>query len=573
MSLCLILALLMAVFAEQVYAEKIEKQVKDGDPKDRADSEGLKSMTERLKTPIDLKLKYHSDIDGTDQPFRLYLPSAYDGKKRLPLFIAMHGTGGDQDKYFDHKEYGNGIYKREAEKRGIIVVCPHGRGTTEYRGIGENDVLNVLEYVKNNFLVDENRIILSGQSMGGTGTTYLCCRYPDLFTAGVPLASCYGHMTLIPNLKHVPMFYVQGEKDWRIYAKEGPIPISKRMEELDYDVTFWIVPDMTHNTMLVSTERVLDWALEQRLVRHPKDVTFRAYLPIHGKAYWLEIQEMDQIGPPATIDASIRDGNVMDVQIRNTKRFALRPEPELLSLYAPIYVVVNGEEVFEGTCTVDQEIRLTLDKNVWNAEIVPRKVRSLTAYRTHKMGKVISAPDQKGNAETTMGNWMADAMRDASGADVAIYNRRHYRGVPLVDGQDVYIVDLLNWIRPMNRCLSVFEINGEGLMEIIEDNIRDQKKELEFLVQVSGFYYAFDRNRPKGQRIVETDIDPDRTYRVVCENCVVSRETLHLAERFEKIDYRDLEITNISAAWRYIDRCGGLIKAKRESRVRDLTEM
>ena len=62
-------------------------------------------------------------------------------------------------------------------------------------------------------------------------------------------------------------------------------------------------------------------------------------------------------------------------------------------------------------------------------------------------------------------------------------------------------------------------------------------------------------------------------YKIVCENCVVSRETLRLAGRFEKIDYTDLEITNISAAWRYIDKRGGKIEAKSESRVRDVTGM
>ena len=118
---------------------------------------------EASRGPCDLALSYRSPIDDTDQPYRLYLPSAYDGTQRLPLFIALHGTGGDQNKYFDHPAYGDGIYKREAEKRGIAVVCPHGRGTTEYRGIGENDVLTVVEEVCRRFLIDRDRIVCSGQ--------------------------------------------------------------------------------------------------------------------------------------------------------------------------------------------------------------------------------------------------------------------------------------------------------------------------------------------------------------------------------------------------------------------------
>ena len=101
--------------------------------------------------PRDLALTCHSDFDDADHPYRLYLPSAYDGKQAVPLLVALHGTGGNQDKYFDHPTYGDGIYKREAEKRGIAILCPSegdplGR-PTEWRGVGEFHVLTALEDV------------------------------------------------------------------------------------------------------------------------------------------------------------------------------------------------------------------------------------------------------------------------------------------------------------------------------------------------------------------------------------------------------------------------------------------
>ena len=529
-------------------------------------------LCKAMETPVDLALTYRSEVDGTTQPYRVYLPSAYEGTKRLPLFIALHGTGGNQDKYFDDPAYGDGIYKREAEKRGIVVVCPHGRGTTEYRGIGENDVLTVVQEVCKQFLIDPDRIICSGQSMGGTGTTYLCCRYPDVFAAGIPLASTYGHLTLVGNLRHVPMFYVQGAKDWPVYAKDGPIPIVKRMEELGYNGVLWTVPDQPHNTMEVSTERVLDWALEQKLVRHPKRVTFRALFPIHGKAYWTDIQEIAEIGPPAEIDVRIQEGNTIAATIDNATRVALRPEPELLDMAKPIRVTVGGKVAFRGVCTAEQEIRLGFADGLWTGSVVPRTVRPLTAYRTHKIGTVVEPPTQGGAAETSMGSWLADAFREATGADIAICNGRYYRGVPFKKGQDVFLVDLLNWIRPCNRVLSTLEITGKELLDIIEDNVRTEEKFCQYLIQVSGCRYAFDKSKPKGERIVETDIDPERTYRVVCEQHNLSRgDTMFLAGRYGKIPYIDLDITNLTATWRAIVKAGGKLHGKRDRRVKDVT--
>jgi hypothetical protein len=320
--------------------------------------------------------------------------------------------------------------------------------------------------------------------------------------------------------------------------------------------------------MKVSTPDVLDWALRQRRVRHPMRVTFRAFLPIHGKAYWTEIQEIDRIGYLAEIDATIGASNAVSISIKNAKRVAIRPESELFDMDRPVRVSVNGKRAFEGTCSATQEIRLTRQGQGWIGSVASRKARPLTAYRTHKIGTVVAPPTQAGPAETSMGSWMADMMRDVAGTDVAVYNRRHYRGVPFKKGQDVYLVDLLNWIRPCNRILSTFEITGKGLIEIIEDNIRNDKKHAEYLVQVSGCRYAFDRTRPKGKRIVRTDIDPDRKYTVVCEGQVMTRgDTFFLAGRFEKLPYTDLEPTNISAAWRYIDKCGGRIEGKLDGRV------
>ncbi|NQT16802.1 MAG: 5'-nucleotidase C-terminal domain-containing protein [Planctomycetes bacterium] len=523
--------------------------------------------------PRDLALSYQSPIDDTDQPYRLYLPSAYDGKTRLPLFIALHGTGGDQNKYFDHPTYGDGIYKKEAEERGIALVCPHGRGTTEYRGIGENDVLVVAEEVCRRFLIDRDRIVCSGQSMGGTGTTYLCCRYPDLFAAGVPLASTYGHLALVENLRHVPMLYVQGEKDWPVYAQDGPIPISRRMEELGYNGRLWMVPGAGHNTMKTSTGAVLDWAIEQRRVKHPKQVTFRAYLPIHGRAYWTELSAIDRIGCVAEIDATVESPQAVDVKIRNARQFILRPDAELLDLDRPIRVDVNDQPTFNGRCSEGEQLQFDLGAEGWQGTVHRRKVRPYTDYRVCKIGTVTKAPTTSGPAETTLGSWMADAMRDATDADVAIATRRHFRGVPLEDGQELYLIDLLNWLRPFNRSLIRFEIDGKTLLEIIEDNIREEKPyDGQFLVQVSGCRYAFDRSRPRGERIVDTDIEPDETYRAVCYSSLLSRgDVLHLGERFGKIPYQELELTNISAAWRHMEKCGGRIEAGLDGRVRDLT--
>jgi len=81
----------------------------------------------------------------------------------------MHGTGGNENTLFDDPAYQHITLRQAAEKHGVIVVSPHGRGITEYRGIGEHDVLSVLEEVRKRYPIDPERIYLTGHSMGRTG--------------------------------------------------------------------------------------------------------------------------------------------------------------------------------------------------------------------------------------------------------------------------------------------------------------------------------------------------------------------------------------------------------------------
>jgi len=531
--------------------------------------------------PRDLALEFVSPFDGSKQPYRLYLPSAYDGKQATPLLVALHGTGGDQDKYFDHETYGNGIYKVEAEKRGLAVLCPLGVDAnglpTEWRGEAEINVLAAIEDVQRRFRIDPDRIVCTGQSMGGTGTTYLACRYPDLFAGGAPLASTYGHVSLVANLRDVPMLYVQGGDDWPIYAATGPTPIMNEMKRLGYNGELWMIPGVGHNTFAESTARVLDWALQQRRVAHPKHITHRAYFPPHGRAWWLEIQEIERPGWFAEVDAKAEPDNRIEVKLKNTARLALRPDPALHDLTRPLVIVVDDREVFRGLCGETEEVRLARENGEWTATTQPRREPSRVDWKNFVIGVVDEPPTWEGEAETTLGNWLNDAMLDISGADVAITTRGHYRynnrmrGRDIEAGQTVRLMEFTSWLRPLDTALATFTLKGSDLLKIIEANILDGPRADMFLVQVAGCHYKFDRRKPQGQRVVETDIDSSREYRIVCNSSDITRgDTLHLGDYFGKLNHEFLEPNLLSAAWRFTLKNQGRIAAKLEGRVSEV---
>jgi predicted esterase len=168
----------------------------------------------------DFRMAYRSAVDNTLQPYRLFIPSTYDGSKPYPLILALHGAGRDENFYFDVQD---GQMKSFAEKRGYIVACPRGRDALSlYVGDGERDVLDVMASVSAFFKVDPARIYLAGHDMGGAAAWSIAIHRPGVFAAVAASAPAVFFLTPddMASLKAVPQMVVQGDQDTQVPVKQ-----------------------------------------------------------------------------------------------------------------------------------------------------------------------------------------------------------------------------------------------------------------------------------------------------------------------------------------------------------------
>lgn len=521
----------------------------------------------------DLRHSYRSEIDGTDQPYRLYIPAAYDGSKPFPLVIAMHGTGGNENSLFEDKRLPPHELMRVAEKHAVLMATPHGRGTTEYRGIGENDIFCVLADLQRRYRVDPERIYLTGQSMGGTGAAYLALHHPDLFAASAPLAAAYSFPWIVANGMHVPFWWIQGAKDADFYL-EGVAEGVERMRRLGQNVRYDRIPNEEHAAGLVRVDAAVGWLVQHRRVAHPTEYVFEIDTPLHGRAYWTDVTEIERPGRIAVVRARAAGRHRVELQLENVSAVALFPDSVVFDLTAPLTVAVNDAIVFEGALPEDRQVRVVKQGTSWRTSVEAKRPSVLTAYRTHPVALAPEALDNTGT-EARLANWITDAMRAATGADIALYNRIHDRGRGLPAGT-IDIVDLIQCSLPFDQRLVTAELSGKDLLEILDANVQDPRQ-LEAipterrhasnrLIQVSGMRYRFDPAQPAGRRIVSSDLQPDRKYRVVMEGQVVQRQTAQLAGRFKKMPYQQSDVAFTTALYGHAKR-SGKIEARVEGRV------
>ncbi len=514
----------------------------------------------------DLHLTFRSTVDDTEQPYRLYVPSAYDGKTLRPLVVALHGTGGTEATMFE--KYGEGRIKTVAEKHGVLVVSPLARGATEFRGIGEHEVLCVLAEVRKHYRIDPERIYCTGHSMGGTGSAYLALHHPELFAAVAPLAAAYSFPWLAVNGKHVPFWWMLGGKDYPPYLV-GVHAGADKMIALGQKTKIQVLEGRGHGDWVADAfDEVFAWFLQHRRVAHPREYVFAADTPLHGQAYSTAIDRLAQPGRIGTVTVRVGDQTV-DVKTEGVAEFSVLPDPALIDLAKVFRVSVEGADVFAGKIGAHQEVKCSKEGSQWTATTTARRNRDLTNWRIHP---IATAPDEVAieGIESPLGNWTADAMRAATHADLALFNRRHYRGRPIPKGS-VDIIDVIQAIRPFDQYLVTAELTGAEVLRILEDNIREPVADIveDRLVQVSGAHYAFDRSLPMGHRIVSSDLDPARKYTVVLEGQVPERETMYLAGNFGKLTCRTTDIPFSTALYAHAVASGKIVGPV-EGRVREV---
>jgi predicted peptidase len=205
----------------------------------------------------DFRKAYLSKVDQTLQPYRLFVPSAYNGSKPFPLIIALHGMGGDENSYFD--EYGPGAFKIEAEKRGYLVACPKGRQPASmYLGPAEKDVLDVIEEIKQAYRINQDRIYLTGHSMGGFGTWSIAMNHPRVFAALAPVAGG-GNSAGMSKIAHIPQLVVHGDKDKIVPVQRSRLMV-EAAKQLNVELKYIEVPQGDHESVALKTFKdVFDW--------------------------------------------------------------------------------------------------------------------------------------------------------------------------------------------------------------------------------------------------------------------------------------------------------------------------
>jgi predicted peptidase len=224
----------------------------------------FKKQSEGLEKKFDART-YKGDWT---MPYCLFRPAT---DRKVPLILYLHGSGGQGDDNLKQLGLGNIFGTRvwllpENQKQYpcYVVVPQTDRGWARYDfsqqidappkvipGLGDGSrlALEIVDALRREFSIDEQRIYVTGQSMGGAGAWNVMTNRPQLFAAAV---ICCGSVSSEDGTGAIdtPLWNFQGDSDQTVPVsvsrermaarkKAGGHPLYTEYAGVDHNVWEW----------------------------------------------------------------------------------------------------------------------------------------------------------------------------------------------------------------------------------------------------------------------------------------------------------------------------------------------
>jgi predicted esterase len=121
------------------------------------------------------------------------------------------------------------------------------------RELSEKETLQVIELVRKEFTVDDNRTYVMGHSMGGAGTLYLAIKYPQRWAAAVAIAPAAFSVDKegLARIPKMPIMIVHGDMDTVVPTAVGRAWVDA-MKALNMNYQYIEVPGGDHGSVISS---------------------------------------------------------------------------------------------------------------------------------------------------------------------------------------------------------------------------------------------------------------------------------------------------------------------------------
>lgn len=189
---------------------------------------------------------------------QVWLPEMIEGA--LPAILFLHGSGerGADESLLAFQALPK--YLAAGRELPAAVICPQCPENMKWKEILPQ-LGYVLEDVLQRYPIDRQKLAITGISMGGFGTWYAACTWPDKFCRAAPICGA-GDPVLAPLAKDLPWRIFHGDADQAV-EPEYSQKAAAALKQAGAHVTLTLFPGVTHNSWdksYLETD-LIDWLI------------------------------------------------------------------------------------------------------------------------------------------------------------------------------------------------------------------------------------------------------------------------------------------------------------------------
>lgn len=360
-----------------------------------------------------------SDMDGSHQPYGVFIPTPSDKDTPRPILFIGHGAGGRAGVPNANANPQKWII--DNDKNWIVVRL-------DYRGPQANmmghldpfDVIKDLEEVEG-YTLDHDRFYITGGSLGGSDAYRMALRYPDMWAAVAPQTgwtdyrefwphwyehwdkatvlrrsmfegfqstdldvrnnvhnlTYYVDNSLIPMLElesplwqaengmHLPLFIMSCYDD-PVNLRMNQEQVRDAYVEYDYEHIFKQLPTGGHGCAVLNWDELMPWFDSHVRVTNPLTATYTTNSLQYNSAYWLQLDKFITENKWAKLTAAIHEATQQSISIQteNLAKFTLLLNDELIgNMTAKIDLTIDGEFVLSVLPAQALTIEAIFDEN------------------------------------------------------------------------------------------------------------------------------------------------------------------------------------------------------------------
>lgn len=192
--------------------------------------------------------------------FSAYVPETLDRNTKTAVVFALHGGSGHGRSFL-------WSWFRIARCRKVILISPtSSQQTWSLMGpdMDSPTLEAILDQLKDAYHLDENRLLLTGMSDGGTFAYVSGLMEDSPFTYLAPCSASFHPFLLegtsAKRINNLPVYILHGSLDWMFPAEVAQTAFTT-LRQAGARVSYKEVPDLSHTTSPAENSHIMDWFL------------------------------------------------------------------------------------------------------------------------------------------------------------------------------------------------------------------------------------------------------------------------------------------------------------------------